>query len=408
MAVVVLLAFGLASGFGTARAELPPDRQVDQKEVCLTCHELEKARVTHAPVEAGECSGCHNPHVSRFDALLRERPATLCSSCHEELAESLSRAVVHEPVADGRCNDCHRPHGGDTDGLLVRASKELCRECHAELTEWESRQVLHPPFVGGECGNCHDPHAADHPGLVAEAGGGICASCHPLTAAFKANHEGYPVENAECRQCHDPHASARSGLFRSHLHAPFADGDCTTCHVEPDSSEAFALVDDQPGLCGACHEEQVEISRTSAFPHVSAGGGRCTDCHNPHTGDGESLLNGGAQAVCLTCHDPGGASTEQSGRFVTHVDVDCATCHSPHGGPEPLLMPKPSSEICGDCHTHEHGIRHPLGEKVRDPRTGNPMTCLSCHGIHNAPYKMYLHASEERDLCIGCHKDLGR
>jgi predicted CXXCH cytochrome family protein len=66
-----------------------------------------------------------------------------------------------------------------------------------------------------------------------------------------------------------------------------------------------------------------------------------------------------------------------------------------------------SVELCGECHTHEHGIRHPLGEETRDPRSGAPMTCLSCHGLHDSAYKMYLHASEERDLCIGCHKEIG-
>ena len=153
-----------------------------------------------APVENGECSACHNPHVSRFDALLRERPGSLCVECHQELREAHQRPVVHEPVAEGRCADCHQPHGGTHDALLVKPSKELCRDCHAPLTEWEARSIQHPPFTEGRCSACHDPHAADHPGLAAEAGGGICSGCHPVNAAFKQRHGGYPVEQASCQQ----------------------------------------------------------------------------------------------------------------------------------------------------------------------------------------------------------------
>ena len=72
-----------------------------------------------------------------------------------------------------------------------------------------------------------------------------------------------------------------------------------------------------------------------------------------------------------------------------------------------MLLVTDSVELCGGCHTHEHGVRHPLGEDIRDPRSGGPMTCLSCHSIHSSEYKMYLHASEEGDLCVGCHKEFG-
>jgi predicted CXXCH cytochrome family protein len=408
-AIAAVLAVYIVFSLEATRAELPPGHEVDQQEICLACHELEGLgkRFKHAPAESGECSACHNPHVARFDALLRERPAGLCVACHEELSQALARPVVHQPVAEGRCIECHEPHGGDHSGLLVRPSKELCRECHEALTEWEARPVVHAPFDGGRCSVCHDPHAAEHLGLTSKAGGGVCAPCHGVDAAFTARHSGYPVEAASCQQCHDPHASAREGLFRARLHEPFADGDCTTCHVDSDAGEPFALVDSQGELCGACHEQAVQEARSAPFPHVSAGGGNCTDCHNPHTGDDQSLLRRETQALCLECHDPGGASSGHSGRFVTHADLECSTCHAPHGASEPLMFVVNSVELCGTCHSHEHGIRHPLGEDTRDPRTGAPMTCLSCHGIHDAPYDMYLHGSEERDLCLGCHKDIG-
>jgi len=411
MRATILLLAACALLPAPAPAALPPGQEVDQKEVCLTCHDLEEAlaaKVKHAPMETGECSACHNPHVSRFDALLRERPASLCVECHAEIETAMQRSVVHQPVADGRCVDCHTPHGGDEIGLLTMPAGQLCRDCHGVVASWDERPVKHPPFAQGDCAACHDPHAADHPGLASGPGGAACASCHEVTAEFKQRHRGYPVETASCQQCHDPHASKREGLFRTHLHAPFEEGDCTTCHAGAGSAAPFALVEAEAGLCAACHEDQVEQSRDAPFPHVSAGGGNCSDCHNPHSGDDSNLLKADLHSLCLDCHDPGGAKSGQAGRFASHAgELPCVSCHVPHGGDDPLMLVDGPVETCARCHTHEHGIRHPLGEDTRDPRSGNPMTCLSCHGMHDAPYEMYLHASDERELCLGCHKDIG-
>ena len=57
------------------------------------------------------------------------------------------------------------------------------------------------------------------------------------------------------------------------------------------TDEALQITMPLDQLCGACHEEQVTGSREAPFPHVSAGGGQCVTCHNPHTADGTGLLN---------------------------------------------------------------------------------------------------------------------
>ncbi|MEE9561479.1 MAG: cytochrome c3 family protein, partial [Thermoanaerobaculia bacterium] len=88
-----LAVLGLVSGcllFGPVigLAQLSPGHEIDQKKVCLDCHDLEDAlgaKVTHAPVESGECTACHNPHVARYGALLRERPGPLCAQCHGDV-----------------------------------------------------------------------------------------------------------------------------------------------------------------------------------------------------------------------------------------------------------------------------------------------------------------------------------
>lgn len=391
-------------------ADLPPSQGVDQKRVCLECHDLADAlasRVQHPPAAQGECSACHSPHVSRFDGLLRAQPGPLCAKCHEEIGAELKRRRVHAPVAEGRCAECHPPHGANVAGLLAKPSVELCAGCHVEVTEWKGRRVPHPPFAQGRCGECHEPHASDAEGLLKP--GGACTSCHSTDARFRSLHGGYPVERAPCATCHDPHASGRRGLLRETVHEPFASGDCSTCHVGSGSVRPFALVKPQDELCGDCHSDQVEASRNARFPHVSAGGGQCTDCHNPHAGEGAAMLQRKGDATCLTCHDPGGASSGQPGRFARHAgEVACVTCHAPHGAELPLLFVKELVQVCADCHAHQHGVTHPMGEKSPDPRSGAPMDCGSCHAVHHAPYDKYLHAGDVRDLCVSCHKEMAR
>jgi predicted CXXCH cytochrome family protein len=409
LVLAALLATALS---GTSFAELPAGLQVDQKEVCGNCHDLSdelRARVTHQPAAAGECSACHNPHVSRFDALLRDRPGPLCGECHAEVAAELAAPVVHQPVAEGRCAECHEPHGSSHSGLLRASGAELCATCHEPVKEWSVRPVQHVPFAQGNCDACHEPHAGEVPGLLTARGAGVCTSCHDTGGAFRAAHSGYPVERAECQQCHDPHASERRGLFRASMHEPFASGDCSTCHQAPGAADPFATVAPLDELCGMCHEAAVEANRDAPFPHVGAGGGGCVACHNPHSGAGAALLREEQETLCLSCHDPAGSSSGLEGRHPSHGEgaLECTTCHAPHGGERPVLMASDPIALCGECHSHQHQEAHPLGEEVRDPRNGAPMDCVSCHGIHDAPYEFYLHKSGERDLCLSCHKDIG-
>jgi predicted CXXCH cytochrome family protein len=406
--------FLLAALAGGALASAPasgqaqrPGHEIDQKAVCLSCHELPdlEAKVKHAPAATGECSACHSPHVARFKKLLRERPGPLCARCHEDVQKDLARQDVHPPVAEGKCAACHRPHGSANAGLLVAPSQELCATCHTEVAEWKARKVQHGPFAQGRCAVCHDPHASDTRGLLTKAGAAVCTSCHAADATLRARHQGFPVERAACQQCHDPHASSRAGLFRESLHPPFESGDCRSCHRGPGAAQPFETVKAPNALCAECHADQVEKARKAPFPHVPSGGGECVSCHNPHTGEGKALLRRPVQALCTSCHDPGGAKSGGKDRHTTHGGFDCTRCHAAHGGERPLLLVEDSVVLCGSCHKHEHGVSHPLGEKTRDPRTGIPMTCRSCHGLHRSEGQHYLF-EDEKTLCLGCHKNL--
>ena len=387
-----------------------PHPRVDQKTACLACHEeigqqLVRS-IAHPPAAEGECTACHNPHVARFDALLSDRPGPLCARCHEEVGRSLERSHVHAPAAEGRCVDCHEPHGSERKALLTRTGTDLCSGCHEEIGTWKARPVQHPPFEQGECATCHESHGADQPRLARAPVAELCVSCHNVDRSFRDAHRSYPVERADCTQCHDPHASARPALFRASVHAPFADGECTQCHALPGSPEALSPRMPLEQLCGSCHEDQVAETRDHPFPHVSAEGSDCTACHNPHTASGASLLREPQPDVCLNCHNPGGSRSGEPGRYVTHSELECTSCHSPHGSDRPLLLIAETIELCSTCHDPEHAVSHPMGEATRDPRNETPMSCLSCHGMHDAPHPNYLIRSGDRDLCLTCHRNL--
>ena len=61
------------------------------------------------------------------------------------------------------------------------------------------------------------------------------------------------------------------------------------------------------------------------------------------------------------------------------------------------------NDLCGIC--HDTGPKHtiPLGDQYKDPRTGGPLTCLSCHDPHASAFDYQLLADQRRDLCIECH-----
>ncbi len=80
-----------------------------------------------------------------------------------------------------------------------------------------------------------------------------------MDAALRAKHQGFPVERAACQQCHDPHASARKGLFRESLHAPFAGGDCRSCHRGPGAASPFETVKPVNALCATVKNALIKI-----------------------------------------------------------------------------------------------------------------------------------------------------
>jgi predicted CXXCH cytochrome family protein len=140
--------------------------------------------------------------------------------------------------------------------------------------------------------------------------------------------------------------------------------------------------------------------------HKPVAEGRCTDCHSPHASDEKGLLVDKERELCLGCHGPVQAKFTASKAFhPAKVNGGrCTICHAPHSADERWLAPKPSLPLCADCHKTHASLSHPMGGGVIDPRTKEPVVCLSCHDPHGTQHPNFLTFARERELCIQCHK----
>jgi len=106
----------------------------------------------------------------------------------------------------------------------------------------------------------------------------------------------------------------------------------------------------------------------------------------------------------MKCHFTEVPSKDKS-KFITHDGQDCTICHTPHGADnERYLANDNPTDLCNTCHSDAHKNSHPMGEKAIDPRSGEPITCLSCHKMHGSGQDFYLAFDPDMDLCIQCHK----
>jgi predicted CXXCH cytochrome family protein len=362
---------------------------------CFSCHQREpfQKRVKHEPVAAGDCSSCHSPHVARFPGLLQRQTHKVCYSCHDADASRHLQGVVHQPVRQGQCLGCHEPHASNQADLLRAEPTELCFSCHSTLPK--RFKYTHTPYGRGQCSSCHQSHQSANPYLLVKSLETLCQGCHPL-ATVRAKHPNYPAELANCGSCHSPHGSNRPALIRNHLHDPYAAG-CKDCHA---GKGAPITID----TCLRCHAEVGEQMAASHNHMVRYGTNGCLACHSPHAGDNAQLLKGKERYVCGTCHEATFRRQETS-KFKHQLTGACSDCHAPHGSNHPVMAKAPINDICATCHEHHSQFSHPIGTTVFDPRTGQMMTCASCHASKGTANPYHLKFSGLKDLCVQCHRD---
>lgn len=166
-------------------------------EPCLTCHpQVVDYALLHAPVAAGECSACHNPHSKAKSKYIKETGTLICSSCHPPVFAE-GDTVFHGEINQGtnKCQACHTQHGSQYPRLLrgnystdyfndyQSSAYELCFRCHKidlllhPKTSYntnfrDGKNNLHYVHVnralkGRACKFCHEVHSGTLPKLMA-------------------------------------------------------------------------------------------------------------------------------------------------------------------------------------------------------------------------------------------------
>jgi predicted CXXCH cytochrome family protein len=174
----------------------------EQPDLCYGCHDqgLFAKNDVHPAVGMG-CTGCHDPHSSKYAKLLKMKIPELCFTCHDKT--DFTRKVVHPPVAAGDCMTCHSPHATDEMALLLKNKVALCLDCHPDAVHGQHAPTRQPPVseqAAGKtrgpilrdparpgkpfyCGSCHAPHSADNSYLFrfnAESSRDLCRTCHKM------------------------------------------------------------------------------------------------------------------------------------------------------------------------------------------------------------------------------------
>jgi predicted CXXCH cytochrome family protein len=221
------------------------------KENCLACHKkLTNGKFKHQALQMG-CATCHSaidakttPHKKTnalARGLLSDQP-DLCYGCHDK--GMVTKKNIHPAVSMG-CTGCHNPHSSKYAKLISAKVPALCFTCHNKAGF--TRTVVHPPVASGECLTCHSPHATDEIALLLKKPVALCFECHPDAehgqhspsrqpsvsdqAAGKGPELGDPVRPGRpfyCGSCHNPHSAQNSPLFRFDVKTPREL--CTHCH----------------------------------------------------------------------------------------------------------------------------------------------------------------------------------
>lgn len=89
-----------------------------QPALCYQCHEdfATGYKILHAPVEGGECTACHSPHMAKDEKLLIRDNQEICFFCHDR--DDILKQPNHEGIENTACTDCHNPHGSNEEHLL--------------------------------------------------------------------------------------------------------------------------------------------------------------------------------------------------------------------------------------------------------------------------------------------------
>lgn len=328
-----------------------PQARVDQlAEYRTSTHGKKNASGDPVPATCTDCHGVHGirPVNSPDSSVYPVNVPATCARCHAD-AEKMApyglpmdqfdayRRSVHGTMllevgdtSAPACNDCHGNHGASPPGVASVAN--VCGQCHgreAALFRASRKQAVFEAMQVAECTVCHDHHAILHPtpelfhnDSAPQVSAGKIVATDPLVVEFGALAAG---------------ASATASwvsVLRPHI--PGEDPRLAR-RIEVTSAEAPALVLDatvRPGdrLGGEPRQgtsgplaATLRIESSSGVPlepgdairlrlELSASSPVAQIVVRDRPGDGWYPVGG---SVCRTCHEPGDACDQATGRMYT-------------------------------------------------------------------------------------------
>ena len=253
----------------------------------------------------------------------------------------------------------------------AQIKSEDCAGCHDAGPRTGRRQSGMPPgynaaalkaspHAGLDCTSCHsDIKEVPHPDKLARVN---CGQCHTdQEAQYAASIHGRKAAQNDslapsCKLCHGTHDI----LPPSNLKSPVA-----TINV--------------PALCGGCHREGAEVSKTRNISQTNITENYKDSIH--------------------------GIGLFQKGLTVTAVCTSCHTAHNvlPHNDAKSSIAKQNIAKTCTKCHAqietvHRQVIRGELWEK--QPHL--IPACVDCHEPHKVRKVFYSEGMSNGD-CLSCH-----
>ena len=249
----------------------------------------------------------------------------------------------------------------------------------------------------------------------------ILFACLLLTQTNIFGQKKVNIEEKTCVECHE------TTVEKDILHG--AANECISCHESNGEKHpiegviGFNPVEKGANLCYTCHEEKpVEFKKK--YVHEPIKKGECSECHEVHSSNHQSLLITQSPELCLSCHEDfvEEKKVAQSVHTPSFEDDSCALCHTPHASSEKRLLSDKSKQLCLNCHneTIEVGNREitNIGKQLDESSHVHKALKKRCTGCHNPhfskkneqllketyPTKSYAKGIEENyALCFNCH-----
>ena len=226
--------------------------------------------------------------------------------------------------------------------------------------------------------------------------------------------------------------------FENSIHG---QSECVSCHADLANAELPHSENLQPVDCGGCHSDVAETYRKSLHGQAVQAGARlaprCWDCHGSHDiaatqADNSMVRRYNVPFVCGRCHKEGtevsrtydipqdsilthysvsihGEGLFSKGLTVSAICTDCHTSHNvlPHTDPNSTIFRDNVPKTCQKCHglieqVHEKVIKGELWEREPD----KVPVCVDCHAPHRVRKIFYELGMSDRD-CLQCHSRQG-